>query len=1342
MKLKSLLLSLLIMVTTVAVAQVEDGKAYRIVNSQYSTVITEGLTTHQLVCVTTGTDTDYQQMWMFEKQDDGRFFIKNVFTNRYVQNESGTNVLFKTGTAGVAFAIKANASKSGLYNIDASSKDGGWGLHCASGGNVVPWSYGPDSKGETPSEWIFEEVAISAEEIANAPLEYEKFLATFSQIDEIEAGVVKYFEDKACTVLKAEYAAMSDAELLATMENLPADLQAAIIKIKNNSWDTVTREAEFRVYDYKPYSNPEYWADELNLRPFNRINNPTGICTASDREFLYVFVDKIPAGTTMTLAQMQATKYFGTDTELHVGLNVVPAAYKNGSVFVRYVCATEIGKKKLEDYPTVKVHVEGGYVNGFWSKERGHTNADWKYFQEHMFKNPESVIAVGDLTMLNFRKAEFLEPFSKYDEWGYKVEGCHTNIEEVMALWDFWNTSQQKNMGLDKYWPYFNNKQLAMSDDGGFMDAGNYRTHYNNNTLTTIVNYDRVTRDGGSAWGPNHEIGHTNQYAFQIVGTSEVSNNALANFAIFEVGTHTSRGNNLENQILDFENNVPYVARGEKKYGQKLFSMTRMYFQLYLYFHAAGKDKTFYPRLFDALREDPIIKYSTNECDRSICEDGEGAPLTNKEGYILGSMNAKNDQLKFIEKCCEVAQMDLTEFFEAWGFFIPFKNLYVSDYGHYHVYLTQGAIDSCKAAIKEKNYPKKGGHLMFLEDRVRPSKKIASAVNSDVTNYRIDYSWEVPVGTVGDYGQWEDYIDESVKAEGYYYVISNNEVSIMLADDANGALGFKLYDENGKLLTYTNRKKMKVPMSAIDKQLVVVAAQADGADVVLKPASEGPAEMQIKYLSSKLEEVRNALAVKSKDGNEIGYYRPAAMATLETLYKDAKNAYDNQDVTTHSYAEWSVILESELAKVNSDDANRILFEENMYAYFSNGSSSYSSQCLSNGNTELAGASYSNGAETNPKMGWTIEYAGKPGEYYIKDRNGFYIKNVEIEQPVSANVSTSALAAKFNIIYNTNGTVVFTPVSNPAVAFGLQNSTKIVGMSPNDPAASWLGYVIEDKSAAHYKAELEAAMEKAYFTVTEVINFENLNEMNFFNDNIVVSDRNLETYIMDLYNAYVKILDDKDNAAMCKAYLAELRDLFYKIDGSYFVKSPIVTKAEDVVIYRILNKEDGTYLSVLESTLSMKKNSLTTVKAKDVDDDCLWSFAPAPRGMYQVYNHGKDYFMYKKPATSTYLYVNDEATSVAMSYKSDKNGVVLYIDNKPLVASSSSVKLGSDKNYTVWELELVSIEKNKELADLITVVEKVLTEADMNDDIYDLNGRKVLVPTNGIYIQNGKKVYVK
>ena len=536
--------------------------------------------------------------------------------------------------------------------------------------------------------------------------------------------------------MKAEWAAKSDAEVVAALEGVPADLQAAVLKIKNNAWDSVTREKEFRIYDYKPYSNPEVWANNLFTRPYNRINNPTGISTSDSKSFIYVFVEEIPEGTTIDLAEMASTKFWGNDTRLKEGLNIVPCANKDGSLYIRYVCETAIDGKKLADYPTVKVHIEGGYVNGFWSKERGHTNEDWVYMRDNMFKNPTAVQAAGDLTVLNFRTYEFLKE-------------CPNNIEGVMRLWDFWNNRQNHYMALDKYYPWMNNKQLAMSDDNGFMDASSYRTHYNNNTLSTIVNYDLLIADAGSSWGPNHEIGHTNQYAFQIVGTSEVSNNALTNFAIFDQGTHVSRGNNMYNQILDFENKVPYVVRGESMYGSKLFSMTRMYFQLFLYFHAAGKDTTFYPRLFEKLRYDRLPGWATGSWDE-----------LDENGFYKNSVNAGKDQLKFAEACCEIAQMDLSEFFEAWGFFIPMKNAFVGDYGHHWVYLLEEEAKASKARMQQ--YEKKGGHLMFLEDRVRKSPRKKSPF-CDGTGYRANYAdWDgETIGSVGNFGQWMDYIDET-----------------------------------------------------------------------------------------------------------------------------------------------------------------------------------------------------------------------------------------------------------------------------------------------------------------------------------------------------------------------------------------------------------------------------------------------------------------------------------------------------------------------------------------------------------------------------------------------------
>ena len=99
MKLKSLFLTLLVMSAGVAMAQVTSGKVYRIVSSKYETVITASPITNKLSCVTKGDASDYQQMWEFEADANGeKYTIRNVFSRRYLQNETGTNVQFKTGT--------------------------------------------------------------------------------------------------------------------------------------------------------------------------------------------------------------------------------------------------------------------------------------------------------------------------------------------------------------------------------------------------------------------------------------------------------------------------------------------------------------------------------------------------------------------------------------------------------------------------------------------------------------------------------------------------------------------------------------------------------------------------------------------------------------------------------------------------------------------------------------------------------------------------------------------------------------------------------------------------------------------------------------------------------------------------------------------------------------------------------------------------------------------------------------------------------------------------------------------------------------------------------------------
>ena len=67
---------------------------------------------------------------------------------------------------------------------------------------------------------------------------------------------------------------------------------------------------------------------------------------------------------------------------------------------------------------------------------------------------------------------------------------------------------------------------------------------------------------------------------------------------------------------------------------------------------------------------------------------------------------------------------------------------------------------------------------------------------------------------------------------------------------------------------------------------------------------------------------------------------------------------------------------------------------------------------------------------------------------------------------------------------------------------------------------------------------------------------------------------------------------------------------------------------------------------------------------------------------------------------------------------------------------SKVALKSPKGYYVFNIVIGSPEA---IASGITGI----SADSMNDGkIYDLSGRRVTVPTKGLYIMNGKKVYVK
>jgi hypothetical protein len=68
-----------------------------------------------------------------------------------------------------------------------------------------------------------------------------------------------------------------------------------------------------------------------------------------------------------------------------------------------------------------------------------------------------------------------------------------------------------------------------------------------------------------------------------------------------------------------------------------------------------------------------------------------------------------------VKICCDVAKLDLTDFFEKWRFFWVGK-LRVDDYGKYHYTITQQMVDDAKSYIAKKKYKKPDMDITFIED--------------------------------------------------------------------------------------------------------------------------------------------------------------------------------------------------------------------------------------------------------------------------------------------------------------------------------------------------------------------------------------------------------------------------------------------------------------------------------------------------------------------------------------------------------------------------------------------------------------------------------------------------
>lgn len=600
----------------------------------------------------------------------------------------------------------------------------------------------------------------------------------------LENELLTVFKDITCSELKPD---VTDEKI----NNLPNEYFIHIAKVlKNGSYDEW--EKEFRIRNYNAYSDINEWAEKLMTKHYSSLDNLTGIAVEKDDEILVLVGDTDGHEVSLQCVGEEKTNFWaekeyvqtaasGSVYYLEPGINKIKVRNK-GQLFVMYNC-------DLTNHPKpIKIHIPpgSGTVSGFFDLKEHKTNTK---YAELLAKSTDKYFGVrGDKIIFYFHRDKLRE-FVK-DE-----------ILSAINLWDNIISWEQELMGIENVRPsQVNNHLFAISPEGAYMWASDYRIAFVYTYLENILLYDKVMSAKDNAWGPAHEIGHIHQQAIDWPSSTESSNNLFSNFILYKLGKYCSRGTELnlpkaaDNRMTDNDGNItgmtlseahcvlnrPWCKFGSNYQGENTELHMRMNWQLWNYYHRCGHKPDFWQKLFRLMRDN-----RTN------------------------SNNPGEKQLLFARMACEAAQEDLTEFFEMWGFFVP-VNTQIEQYGHYNYIVTEDMINETKQAMSR--YRTKAKPFYYLEDRK------AGDTGLDTTPPDVGY-----------YTQFTKPSPITKKIKG---VINGREVAITNGEEAV-AFELREKDANGKLLYFSTFTRFEIPASVSLTYAKLCAVQADGKRILL-----------------------------------------------------------------------------------------------------------------------------------------------------------------------------------------------------------------------------------------------------------------------------------------------------------------------------------------------------------------------------------------------------------------------------------------------------------------------------------------------------------------------------
>lgn len=455
--------------------------------------------------------------------------------------------------------------------------------------------------------------------------------------------------------------------------------------------DSVLRQVASSLYDrsypiaerYKSYSSylhPRILATQSKTSAYSQFENPTGIYFPEGEEAL-IWVGPTDDNTIALVVVNWDDEHFKRETyPLSPGLNRFAIKHK-GNSYIQYFSEDAAAR------PNIDVHILSGKVNGVFDISKD-DNAAYQHILAH---------AHGPVVDLVGKKVHLA-----YAVESLQRENPETGVE-LMQLYDSIIHIQHNIMGLVKYHREPANHMFGRVIWKGFMHADGIGAAFHDNTMSTVANLANLRKN---SWGVAHEFGHVNQVRpnMKWVGTTEVTNNI---YSVWTQYLYNPDAPKLERERLkDYDENTaggritsymesafvhgqPWLTQAgpdrwqrerPRDWGGDHFVKLVPLWQLQLYFAVVGEgqgwgNKDFYGDVFIKAIDNPIV-------------------------------NAEQDsyyQLEFVKNVCDVAKLDLTDFFTRSGILAPI-DLIVDDYTVGRMKITEEDIQKMKSHASK--YPK------------------------------------------------------------------------------------------------------------------------------------------------------------------------------------------------------------------------------------------------------------------------------------------------------------------------------------------------------------------------------------------------------------------------------------------------------------------------------------------------------------------------------------------------------------------------------------------------------------------------------------------------------------